>query len=60
MAAPNEVQAAMIMVAGNWAKYLDETVRSGDHKRVLGRLIERYKDIRVELDKVNVQYPIKP
>jgi hypothetical protein len=59
MALRNEVQAAVIMVSGEWARYLDETAKYGDYKTTLARLIERYKAIRVELEKVHEQQPIE-
>jgi len=59
MALGDEVQAAVIMVSGEWAKYLDETAKYGDYKTTLARLIERYKAILVELERIHEQYPIK-
>ena len=59
MALGDEVQAAVIMVSGEWARYLDESVKYGDYKMALARLVERYKAILAELEKVHEQYPIK-
>ena len=59
MALGDEVQAAEIMVSGEWARYLDESAKYGDYKIALGRLIERYKAVLAELEKIHEQYPIK-
>lgn len=56
MAAPAEVQAAMIIVAGEWARYLEsldtDKLEKGEDE-VLNRLFGRYKLIFEELKNVH-------
>jgi len=59
MAAPAEVQAAMIMVAGEWARYLESIAidkSKKNEKTVLDRLFERYKLIIEELKVVQPHF----
>jgi len=44
MAVPPEVQAAIIKVSGDWARYL-ASVEPRHQKRALERLIKRYRSI---------------
>ena len=55
MAIPSEAQAAIIVVAGEWARYL-ETIEPKNHEVVLKRLIARQKDIIEELKKVHTHF----
>ncbi|MGB5924886.1 MAG: hypothetical protein WBH01_02185 [Dehalococcoidia bacterium] len=55
MPVPAEVQAAIVTVSGEWARYL-VTVREEDREEVLIKLLKYYKDAYEDLKKLQSKF----